>query len=255
MTDDRRAARLLQTWLESEAPERVPTGLLERIDIVTRSARPRPSWVARLEGHHMDVIEGGRRSSLPRLGLVLAIIGLIIAAAGAAALIGSRSPNPITSPTASLAATVASQVATSPAPTATQRLRSTQPGDPVPDELIGVWYDQGGNEFAYYLRAGDPYCITVWHTQQDCLAWYAEGMGGFQRNADIVTIVDGQLRYYSIGLDQGGCKDTASLATYERVGSELHLNVLPDQCFTHLASLTLVGSTGAPSAAPTLPPY
>ena len=103
---DRRTARrppLPARWLESEAPERAPTGLIDQITTATRSARPRPTWIARLEGHHVDVIQGGRRSSVPRLGLALAVIGFILAVAGAIALVGSRQPDTVR-PQASIAA-------------------------------------------------------------------------------------------------------------------------------------------------------
>ena len=101
MTDEQRTVRLFETWLESEAPVATPAGLLDRIDTATRSARPRPGWVARLEGHHMDVIEGGRRTGVPRLGLVLAIIGLILAAVGVAAFIASQQPSVVVNPSPS----------------------------------------------------------------------------------------------------------------------------------------------------------
>jgi hypothetical protein len=89
MNDEQLADRLLQTWLDSEAPTTVPPGLLDRINNATRSARLRPAWIARLEGHHMDVIEGGRRTGVPRLGLVFVVIAVavaLVAAIGFAAL-------------------------------------------------------------------------------------------------------------------------------------------------------------------------
>ena len=118
MTDEQRRVRLFETWLESEAPVATPAGLLDRIDTATRSARPRPAWVARLEGHHMDVIEGGRRSGVPRLGLVLAIIGLILAAVGVVAFIASQQPsivvNPSPSPDASASPSLTAEVSPEP---------------------------------------------------------------------------------------------------------------------------------------------
>ena len=88
MTENQRADRLFLTWLESEAPDQAPEELLDRIDSATRSARPRPAWVARLEGHHMEIIEGGRRSGAPSLGLIVAVVVIAIAAlAGAFVLV------------------------------------------------------------------------------------------------------------------------------------------------------------------------
>ena len=252
MNDEQRTVRLVQTWLESEAPGHVPAGLLDRINTTTRSSRPRPVWIARLEGHHMNVIEGGRRTASPRLGLVLAIIGLTLALLGAAAFVGSRQPTKTVVPNSSVSLP-SGPPATSAQPGGKLTFRSIQPGDPVPEALIGTWYDAAGDEYAYYLRAGDPYCVKHWKTQQDCQVWYVEGMDGWQPNANIVTVVDGQLRYWSMGNDR--CKDQASLATYTVSADALRPTVLPGQCFTGLASLVRVGSGGAPSAAPTLPPF
>jgi len=90
MTDQRPADRLFLAWLESEAPTAAPLGLLDRIDTATRPVRPRPTWVARLEGHHMDVIEGGGRTAVPRLSLVVATIALLLGAVAVAVFIASQ---------------------------------------------------------------------------------------------------------------------------------------------------------------------
>lgn len=241
MTDEQRAARLFQTWLESEAPERAPAGLVDQITTATRSARPRPTWIARLEGHHMDVIQGGRRSSVPRLGLALAIIGLILAVAGAIAFAGSRQPDTVR-PQASLAAAGPSSSFVWP------KYRTVQPGDPLPADVVGTWVDPAGNEYAYYLPPGDPHCLTIWRTQQGCLMWFAESMGGWQQNADIVTLVGGKLRYFGIG--RSDCKDQASLVSYERVDDRLTLTVDPHQCYSGFAPLVLAGAGGVATAPP-----
>lgn len=251
MSDDQRTVRLVQTWLESEAPSQVPSGLIDRIGLTTRSSRPRPAWIARLEGHHMDVIEGGRGKTNPRLTLALAIIGITLALLAAVAFVGSRQATK-TTPDTSL--TVPSGPPVASPSGAAGRLRAIQPGDPLPDELIGAWYDAAGDEYAYYLRAGDPYCTGHWKTQQDCQVWFAEAMDGWQQHANIVTLAGGQLRYYSVGIDDR-CKDKASLATYTVTAGTFTPTVLPGQCFISLAPLVRVGSAGAPSAAPTLPPY
>ena len=200
----------------------------------------------------MNVIEGGRRTTSPRLVLVLAIIGLMLALLGAAAFIGSRQQQTKTVPNTSVSVPSGLPAASS-QPGGSKGLRATQPGDPLPDTLIGTWYSPSTNEYAYYLRAGDPYCVQHWKTQQDCQVWYAEGMDGWQQNANIVTVADGQLRYWSIGNDR--CKDQASLASYTVSADTLSPTVLPGQCFTGLPSFVRVGSGGAPSSAPTLPPF
>jgi hypothetical protein len=240
-----RTTRLLQTWLESEAPQQVPAGLLDRIDTATRARTPRALWLARLEGHHMDLIEGGRRSvGVPRLGLILAIVGLVIAGAVTIWVVGHKPTNTVVTPTASADANH------SPGPSFKGLAQPVQPGGSLPDEVIGTWFSDGG-EYVYYLRAGDPFCVQVWHiATQDCLVYYSDQMGGLQRSADVVTLVDGNLHYHSIG-DQG-CKGQDSTASYRRVGDVLTFGVTGG-CFTSLQKLTLIGTSGAPASAPPLP--
>ncbi|HET7494240.1 MAG TPA: hypothetical protein VFJ80_02255 [Candidatus Limnocylindrales bacterium] len=240
MTDEQRAARLFQTWLESEAPERAPAGLIDQITTATRSARPRPTWIARLEGHHVDVIQGGRRSSVPRLGLALAIIGLILAVAGAIAFVGSRQPDNVRPQASAAAKASASFVWPGIA---------TQPGERVPSELIGAWDAYEFNEYTYFLPAGHRFCVDHWKTQQDCVI-FATREGAFYRNADVVTMVDGKLRFWPIGDDR--CVGKASLVTFQHTGDTVALTVEPNQCFTDMSSLRALSS---PDAAPSIPPY
>lgn len=244
MSNEMRTVRVLQDWFDSEAPERPPSELLDQIASATRSVRPRPSWIARLEGHHMDVIEGGRRAGSPRMAVALVILALLIVAVGTLVFIGSsRQPPVVVTPSGPPAAVVSA----SPSASVGSPMRSIQPGDPIPDELIGTWSAYEFGEYAYYRRAGDPYCVDHWKTTQDCLTWY--GNNEFYRNGNIVTLVDGKLRFWPIGDDR--CKGTANLVEYERVGDEIHLTVLPDQCFTDMSNLRPAG----PGSAPTLPPY
>ena len=256
MTEEQRAARLFQTWLESEAPELAPTGLLDQITTATRSARPRPAWMARLEGHHVDIIEGGRRSSAPRLGLALAVIGLILAIAGALAFAGSQRPTTPVRPEASQAAIASAGPDTSPRPSSTfvWPNLAVQPGDPIPDEMVGTWYAWEFNEYDYIRQAGDPFCVSHWKTTQACLTFYRnDAPSGFYRNADIVTLVDGKLRFWPIGTGDR-CQGQASLVSFKRTGNDVHLTVEPNQCFTDMSDLTLVGVPGGPATAPSLPP-
>jgi hypothetical protein len=241
MTDEQRAVRLFQTWLESEAPERAPSGLIDQITTATRSARPRPTWLARLEGHHVDVIQGGRRSSVPRLGLALAVIGLMLAIAGAIALVGSRQPDTV-KPQASLPAAQASASFVWPG-------LATQPGDRIPSELTGAWDAYEFNEYTYFLPAGHRFCVDHWKTQQDCVI-FADRQGQFYRNADIVTMVDGKLRFWPIGDDR--CVGKASLVAFQHTGDTITLTVEPNQCFTDMSSLRALST---PDAAPSIPPY
>ena len=247
MTPTNQTERLFQTWLQSEAPQQVPDGLLDRINAATRTTRPRPTWLARLEGHGMDIIQGGRSTGLPRLSLILAVIGLILAAVVAVLVAGSGTRDS-SNPTAPLGA-VASPGSSGQAGGLVQPV---QPGDPLPGDVIGNWYDASSNEYVYYLPAGDPFCVQVWRiVTQGCNAYWDDAIGGLQRYAHIVTFLDGRLRYHSIG--QQDCKGQDSQATYERVGDRLNLAVIGGSCFTRLAALVLVGTPTAPASAPPLP--
>jgi hypothetical protein len=258
MTTNDRATRLLQEWLESEAPLAAPPDLNDRINTATRSSRPRPAWIARLEGHHMDVIEGGRARSAPRLGLVLAVLGLLVVALAAAAIFSGAFRTavvpPVTSPSASavtaspvaLASATASQ---SPRPTAGPRI--PEPGTAIPDELIGVWYVSPG-EYLHIQRGPDPYCQAKYRALQDCWIWWADSLGGIQQFGDILTIVDGKLRDMSIGRQD--CAGNVSTMTWTRSGNSLQLHVQPGSCFTRdFPTMYLVGS-GEGGAPPSVPP-
>jgi hypothetical protein len=255
MTDNHRADRLFVSWLESEAPDQAPHGLLDKIDSATRSARPRPGWVARLEGHHMEVIEGGRgRRVALRPALLFAIIALVVlVTVGTIIFVGSRvAPAPVVpgpSPAAVAKAPQASTAAT-PRPSASTFMQAIQPGERIPDELIGTWYAIDFDEYTYISRAGDPICVQHWRTAQDCVTFYSNNE--FARNGDVVTLVDGHLRFWPIGPDR--CADTANLVDYVRsVDQIIRLRVLPGQCFTDMSDLRSVTPPFSP--APTLPPY
>jgi hypothetical protein len=250
MTTNDRAERLLQTWLESEAPQGAPDGLPDRIDTATRAVRPRPRWLARLEGHHMDGIEGGRRSAAPRLGLVLALIGLVVAGLAAAAFIGSRPANIVVPITTASAGPTASHAAVA-TPRTSFVARLPEPGDPIPDELVGVWYVSPG-EYLHIQRGPDPYCQAKYRAVQDCWVWWDDALNGIQQSADILTIVDGKLRVMSIGRQD--CAGNASTATWTRTGNALVLVLEPGHCLTRVfPTMFLVGS-GEGGAPPSVPP-
>ena len=92
MTDINGTERLLAAWLEVEAPPRAPDGLRDDILTATSRIRPRPVWLARLKGNHMDVIVGGRAGRRPyqRYVPILVAVGLLVALLVGAAIVGSR---------------------------------------------------------------------------------------------------------------------------------------------------------------------
>jgi hypothetical protein len=242
MNSQHRADRLLDVWLQLEAPASPPPELLTDITARTSSLRPRPAWLARLEGHHVDVIQGGRRTGAPRLGLVLAIIGLLLVAVAAAAYFGSRPQNlvvaPTTGPTASAPAAAG--------PTAIPR--QPEPGDAIPDELIGNWY-VSSSEILYIMRGPNPYCQQRYQVAQDCWTWLFDG--DIVPHADILTIVDGKLRDMSIGRQD--CAGSVSTMSFKRTGDTLQLTVEPGSCFSrNFPPFKLVGTAGAPPSVPPL---
>ena len=92
MSTDFTTDRLIAAWLAGEAPNGAPDGLRDHVVSTTAGIRPRPAWLARLKGNHMDVIVGGRSRQrlLPRqLVPILAVVGLLLALAGGALLVGS----------------------------------------------------------------------------------------------------------------------------------------------------------------------
>ena len=107
MNDRRSTDRLLSAWFESRHPSRRPDVLRTDIHRATARIRPRPAWLARLGGHHMDVITGGARRRDTRLVPLLALLGLLLAAAVAAVYVGSRPATTAVVPTESPAVTPA----------------------------------------------------------------------------------------------------------------------------------------------------
>ena len=92
MNDRSSPERLLSAWFESEAPTAAPADLRDDIHHATSRIRPRPAWLARLKGNHMDVIVGGARRREPRLIPLLLLVGLVLAVVAAAAFVGSQRP-------------------------------------------------------------------------------------------------------------------------------------------------------------------
>jgi hypothetical protein len=92
MNDTMSTERLLAAWMEAEAPPRAPDGLRDDILTTTTGIRPRPVWLARLKGNHMNVIVGGRagRSPYQRYVPILVALGLLLALLVGAAVVGSR---------------------------------------------------------------------------------------------------------------------------------------------------------------------
>jgi dipeptidyl aminopeptidase/acylaminoacyl peptidase len=94
MNDRRSTDRLLSAWLELQAPASAPDDLRTDIHSATASIRPRPGWVARIGGHHMDVITGGAGRRKLSLAPILLVVGLLLALVAGAIYVGStRQPD------------------------------------------------------------------------------------------------------------------------------------------------------------------
>jgi hypothetical protein len=188
MNERDRVDRLITSWLDERAPSNATAELLADIVSTTSRRRPRPAWLARIEGHHMNVIEGGRSRGLPRLIPFLVLLGLAVALAAAAVGSGAfrNDPQPIgiVEPSPSADAAVASP---------TPFMRKPTIGDPIPDEMIGSWRERDGDLYTHIFRAGDPACIVYVQTTQDCsiLQWAADDF--YLSDIQILTIKDGKL--------------------------------------------------------------
>jgi hypothetical protein len=262
MTSNDRATRLLQTWLETEAPLQVPDGLATRIHTATRAERPRPGWLARLEGHHMNVIEGGRRSTaIPRLGLILALVGLL-AAGLVAYYVGSRPTTPIVIQPSS-----ATSAAPSPAPPATAvvpTVRPTtpsptdQPGQPLPDELLGIWFEDTSPyeesyppRFVYVLPPGDPWCVAQ-GIRQSCVRSIEPPSTDPGDYFDVWTLVDGNIRTMPFGAG-ANCLGEPSTMAYVLENDRVTFSLKVPSCYGTVFPMVRVGSEGTPASAPPLP--
>jgi hypothetical protein len=90
MSDWTRSDRLLEAWLDLEAPPGVPDGLRDDILTATGRIRPRPAWLARLKGNHMEVLIGGRPRQASRLVPILLTLALLAAIVAGVVSVGSN---------------------------------------------------------------------------------------------------------------------------------------------------------------------
>ena len=82
--------RLLAAWIDADAQRREPEGLLDATLARTSRTRRRPSWLLPERWIPMQLTT--RLEPVPRMTGLLVILGLLIALAVAAVLIGSRRP-------------------------------------------------------------------------------------------------------------------------------------------------------------------
>jgi hypothetical protein len=121
-------------------------------------------------------------------------------------------------------------------------LRPLEPGHPVPDALLGTWY-HSAPAFLWVLRAGDPACLELPRTSQDCAIW--QRLDGRRLETGILTVVDGRL---SLQWVQGGCS-TTSVYRFGIPVDRLTLRLLSG-CQSGDFALTRAGTNGAPTEPP-----
>jgi Tol biopolymer transport system component len=80
--------RLMTAWFEADAQVRAPDELLDSVVARTRRARRRPGWL--LPERWIPVQLTMRLQAVPRLAPVLLLVGLLLAAALAILIVGSR---------------------------------------------------------------------------------------------------------------------------------------------------------------------
>ena len=159
-----------------------------------------------------------------------------------AAAIASTTPTAASSPTAAPSPTAA----TSSEPF----LRQTQAGTAIPDSMLGTWYDASTPAFEWFVRAGDPYCIQVVATSQDCMAWQL-GDGGTTYGG-ILSIIDGKLRVSYV--NGSGCNGTYTLYAVTVTATKLDLIDSGGTCGSGDYHFSRVGSNSIPTAPATLNP-
>jgi hypothetical protein len=121
-------------------------------------------------------------------------------------------------------------------------MRPLEPGDPIPDALLGTWY-HSAPAFLWVLRAGDPACLELPRTSQDCAIW--QRLDGRRLETGILTVVDGRLALQWV---QGGCS-TTSVYSFGIPVDRLTLRLVSG-CQTGDFALTRAGTGDAPSAPP-----
>lgn len=241
MNDRDRVDRLVTSWLESEAPLGARPELLEHIVSTTGQVRPRPFWLARMKGNHMDVIEGGRARRAFRLTPILVLLGLLaVLIAGLAAVGAFRNDPP--------AIAVVDPVASG-SPTPTPFMRPIIPGEPLPESVIGSWREKNGDLYMHILRAGDRVCLDYVQTTQDCsvLQWAADDF--YLTDIQILTIQEGKI--HQVEFLGRNCDPRSTDLTFEVSANALRIEPSPPTpCNSIVLDFVRAGVDGVPLAKP-----
>jgi hypothetical protein len=127
--------------------------------------------------------------------------------------------------------------------TSTARPRPTISAEPLPDDLIGAWY-QAAPAYWWFLRAGSPTCVAVAHTDLDCVTYQLGGRPAFVGAATMDRPV------LNIRWTRGYCAGQRTGFRTGFFGDTLRLFDLPDDCGGDDFVLSRAGTGTTPSAPP-----
>jgi hypothetical protein len=117
------------------------------------------------------------------------------------------------------------------------------PAAPLPDELIGAWYNAAPGWW-WFLRAGDPACVQAVQTDLDCVVWQR---GTTPREIGPAFMVGRQLH---VNWKTGFCSTNKSFYSVALQGDSLVLVDIGGGCNGGTFALTRPGTGSAPTAPP-----
>jgi len=120
---------------------------------------------------------------------------------------------------------------------------SSPASDPLPDGFIGAWY-HSAPAYWWFLRAGSPTCVTVAHTDADCVAYQLGAQPAYVGAASM----DGRL--LRIRWTRGYCAGDRTNFGTGIDGNTLKLFDTDGDCGGDNLVLSRAGTGTAPSAPP-----
>ena len=170
-------------------------------------------------------------------------VGIAVLAAAIAAGCTTAAGAKVSTETAAVTNAASVRPATLETPTPTVRPKPTAQAEPIPDDMIGAWY-QAAPAYWWFLRAGDPTCVRVAHTDLDCVTYQLGGQPAFAGAATM----DGPVLH--IRWTRGYCAGQRTGFRTGFVGATLKLFDLPDDCGGDDFVLSPAGTGTTPSAPP-----
>lgn len=96
----------------------------------------------------------------------------------------------------------------------------------------------------WFIRASDPACVGLAHTELDCVTWQPVGR---PKEVAVATLEDGAIAMARVS---GYCTGRTSRYTYVLNGDSLTLKEQPGGCGGGDYALTRAGTGSAPTAPP-----